>query len=210
MKALLGRKLGMTQLFDENGNLARVTIVEAGPCVVTQVKTQERDGYTAVQIGFGTDKKAAKPQAGHATHDGATPKVLREVRGAVANVATAEGEDRCKVGDQLKADVFAIGDAVEVVGTSKGKGFAGTVKRHNFATGPKTHGSHNYRRPGSIGSGYPEHVFKGMRMAGQMGGERVTAKGLKIVHVDSAQNLLAISGSIPGPRKGVVMIQEAK
>lgn len=210
MKALLGRKLGMTQLFDENGNLARVTIIEAGPCVVTQVKTQERDGYAAVQIGFGSDKKAAKPQAGHATHNGVTPKVLRELRAAVADLETAEGEDRLKIGDQLKADLFEVGDAVEVVGTSKGKGFAGTVKRHNFATGPKTHGSHNYRKPGSIGSGYPEHVFKGVRMAGRMGGERVTAKGLKIVHVDSAQNLLAISGSVPGPRKGVVMIREAK
>jgi len=212
VKALLGRKLGMTQLFDENGNVARVTIVQAGPCVVTQVKTGELDGYQAVQIGFGAAKKAAKPQAGHATHDGVTPQVMREVRldGRVADVETAEGEAGLKVGDALKVDQFEAGDAVEVVGTSKGKGFAGTVKRHNFSTGPKSHGSHNYRAPGSIGSGYPEHVFKGMRMAGRMGGAKTTVKGLKIVHVDSANNLLAISGAVPGPRKGVVVIRGTK
>jgi large subunit ribosomal protein L3 len=202
----------MTQLFDENGNVARVTIVQAGPCVVTQVKTGELDGYQAVQIGFGTAKKAAKPQVGHATHDGVTPQVMREVRldDTVADVEAAEGDAGLKVGDALKVDQFEAGDAVEVVGTSKGKGFAGTVKRHNFSTGPKSHGSHNYRAPGSIGSGYPEHVFKGMRMAGRMGGERTTVKGLKIVHVDSDNNLLAISGAVPGPRKGIVMIRGAR
>ncbi len=212
MKALLGRKLGMTQLFDENGNVARVTIVQAGPCVVTQVKTGELDGYQAVQIGFEAAKKAAKPQVGHATHNGVTPKVMREVRldGTVGDVEAAEGEVGLKVGDAFKVDQFEVGDAIEVVGTSKGKGFAGTVKRHNFSTGPKSHGSHNYRAPGSIGSGYPEHVFKGMRMAGRMGGERTTVKGLKIVHVDNDNNLLAISGAVPGPRKGIVMIRGAK
>lgn len=212
MKALLGRKLGMTQLFDENGNVARVTIVQAGPCVVTQLKTDELDGYEAVQIGFEAAKKAAKPQAGHATHDGVTPKVVREFRGKAEVDGSGEAEESTalKVGDALKVEQFEAGDAVEVVGTSKGKGFAGTVKRHNFSTGPKSHGSHNYRAPGSIGSGYPQHVMKGMRMAGRMGGERTTVKGLKIVHVDSANNLLAISGAVPGPRKGVVMIRGAK
>ena len=212
MKALLGRKLGMTQLFDENGNVARVTIVEAGPCVITQVKTGERDGYEAVQIGFGAAKKPAKPQAGHATHNDVTPKHMKEVRldGAVADVEAAEGEGGFKVGDSLKVDQFEAGDPVEVVGTSKGKGFAGTVKRHNFTTGPKSHGSHNYRAPGSIGSGYPQHVFKGMKMAGRMGGAKTTTKGLKIVHVDNDNNLLAISGAVPGPRKGVVMVRGTK
>lgn len=209
MKALLGRKLGMTQLFDENGTVARVTIVEAGPCVVTQVKTGERDGYQAVQIGLGAAKHPAKPQVGHATHDGVTPKHLQEVRldTTPADVEVAEGEGGLKVGDTLKVDQFEVGDSVEVVGTSKGKGFAGTVKRHNFATGPKTHGSHNYRGPGSIGSGYPQHVMKGMRMAGRMGGDQTTVKGLKIVQVDADNNLLAISGAVPGPRKAVVMIR---
>jgi len=221
MKALLGRKLGMTQLFDENGNVARVTVVQAGPCVVTQIKTDDKDGYQAVQIGFEVAKRPAKPQAGHATFDTATPKIMRELRlggrpGAEKAVESAGGaedsaepteERSLKVGDRLKVDQFEPGDAVEVVGTSKGKGFAGTVKRHNFATGPKTHGSHNYRAPGSIGSGYPEHVFKGMRMAGRMGGAKTTAKGLKIVHVDNDNNLLAISGAVPGPRKSVVMVR---
>lgn len=209
MKALLGRKLGMTQLFDENGTVAPVTIVEAGPCVVTQVKTGERDGYQAVQIGFGKAKKAAKPQVGHAAHNGVTPKELREVRldDVPTDVELAEGETALKVGDTLNVTQFEVGDAVEVVGTSKGKGFAGTVKRHNFATGPKTHGSHNYRGPGSIGAGYPQHVMKGMRMAGRMGGEQTTTRGLKVVEINADENWLAISGAVPGPRKGVVMIR---
>jgi large subunit ribosomal protein L3 len=212
VKALLGRKLGMTQLFDENGNVARVTLVEAGPCVVTQIRTGERDGYQAVQIGFGVAKHPAKPQVGHATHDGATPKHLREVRtdDTVADVESTEGEDGIKVGQQLKVDQFEIGDKIEITGTSKGKGFAGTIKRHNFHRGPKTHGSHNYRQPGSIGSMYPQHVYKGIRMAGQMGGERTTVKGLKVVRIDADKNLLAISGAVPGPRQGIVMIRGAK
>lgn len=213
MKALIGRKLGMTQLFDENGNVARVTVVEAGPCVVTQVKTGARDGYEAVQIGFGKAKHPAKPQAGHATFNEVTARHLREIRmdQTMADVEVAEGgTDTLKVGDTLKVDQFEVGDKVEVVGTSKGKGFAGTIKRHNFHRGPKSHGSHNYRAPGSIGSGYPEHVFKGMRMAGQMGGARTTVKGLKIVHIDAENNLLAVSGAVPGPRKSIVMIQGAK
>lgn len=212
MKALLARKLGMTQLFDENGNVARVTVVEAGPCVVTQLKTGEKDGYQAVQIGFGASKKPRKPQVGHATFDKITPKFLKELRlnDTSADIEAAEGEEGLKVGDTLKADQFEIGDAVEVVGTSKGKGFAGTIKRHNFHRGPKTHGSHNYRAPGSIGSGYPQHVLRGQKMAGRMGGEKTTVKGLKIVHIDHANNLLAISGAVPGPRKGVVMVRGAK
>jgi large subunit ribosomal protein L3 len=206
VKALLGRKLGMTQLFDENGNVARVTLVEAGPCVVTQLKTGDVDGYTAVQIGFGKDKHPAKPQIGHFAQEGVTPKHLREIRVS----EPVEGEEMAKVGDQIDVSNFEVGDAIEVTGTSKGKGFAGTVKRHNFNTGPKSHGSHNYRAPGSIGAGYPQHVFKGIKMAGRMGGDRKTVKGLKVVLVDAENNLLAVSGAIPGPRKGLVMIQGAK
>ena len=212
VKALLGRKIGMTQLFDENGNVARVTVLEAGPCVVTQVKTGDRDGYQAVQIGFGISKSPKKPQEGHASIDKITPRHLKEVRldDTVAHVEEAEGEKSLKVGDKLQADVFEVGDPVEVVGKSKGKGFAGTIKRHNFNTGPKTHGSHNYRSPGSIGAGYPQHVMKGQKMSGRMGGDQTTVKGLKIVRVDAENNLLAVSGAVPGPRKSIVMIRGAK
>lgn len=215
MKALLGRKLGMTQLFDENGAVSRVTIVEAGPCVVTQVKTGARDGYSAVQIGFGSDKNAAKPQVGHASFDGITPKHTREVRmdTDVADLEAIEGEEastKIQVGAKFDVTAFEVGDAVEVTGTSKGKGFAGTIKRHNFHRGPMSHGSHNHRAPGSIGSMYPQHVFKGIKMAGRMGGDKVTTKGLKVVQIDAENNLLAISGAIPGPRKGIVVIRGAK
>lgn len=208
VKAILGRKIGMTQLFSEDGSVQRVTILEAGPCTVTQVKTGEKDGYQAVQIGYGESKNPTKPQAGHAAFDGKTPQTLREIRmnDTVADVEAVEGEG-IKVGDQLTVGQFEIGDTVKVVGTSKGKGFAGTVKRHNFSTGPKTHGSHNYRAPGSIGAGYPQHVYKGIRMAGRMGGDRVTLKGLKVVQVDTDNNLIALSGPVPGPRKGLVMVE---
>ncbi len=207
MKALLGRKLGMTQLFDENGNVSRVTILEAGPCVITQVKTEVNDGYEAVQIGFGAAKNPAKPQVGHSSIDGVTPKLLRELR---TEAVAADDDSAMKVGDKLDVSNFEVGDKIQVSGISKGKGFAGTVKRHNFNTGPKTHGSHNYRQPGSIGSAYPQHVFKGMKMAGRMGGDKVTVRGLKVVLIDAEKNLLAVSGAVPGPRKGMVMIQGAK
>ncbi len=211
MKALLGRKLGMTQLFDEDGNVARVTIVEAGPCVVTQVRTGERDGYQAVQLGFGAAKHPAKPQAGHYEKDGVTPRYLKDVRAdrTPADVELVEGEGAFKPGDTLDVTQFEVGDKVMVTGTSKGKGFAGTIKRHNFHRGPKSHGSHNYRQPGSIGSMYPQHVFKGIKMAGQMGAKQVTTRGLKVVSIDPANNILAIKGALPGPRKGIVMIKEA-
>ncbi len=208
MKIVLGRKIGMTQLFAEDGSVNRVTVLEVGPCTITQVKTGEKDGYQAVQIGYGAAKHPSKPAAGHASFDGTTPQTLREFRmdGSTADVdATENGE--IKVGDTLTVEQFEVGDTVQVVGTSKGKGFAGTVKRHNFATGPKTHGSHNYRAPGSIGAGYPQHVQKGMRMAGRMGGDRVTLKGLKVIQVDVKNNLIALSGSVPGPRKGLVMVK---
>jgi large subunit ribosomal protein L3 len=216
MKALLGTKLGMTQLFNADGNAMRVTLIQAGPCVVTQIKTKESDGYNAVQIGFGEAKNSAKPQVGHQKVAGSNAKFMREVRiddvqathpDAKSQTQAAEEALALSVGAQIDVTAFEAGDEVRVTGTSKGKGFAGTIKRHNFSRGPKTHGSRNYRAPGSIGSGYPEHVFKGMRMAGRMGHDQVTVKGLKVVVVDEGLGLLAISGAVPGPKRGLVMVR---
>jgi len=208
MKALIGKKIGMTHIFDDRGNMVPVTALEVGPCTVVQVKNVQTDGYEAVQIGFGLDKNINKPAAGHVKESGAVPKVLREFN-LNEEIELAEGETAksYKVGDKLTCEVFTEGDMVTVTGTSKGKGFAGTVKRHNFTTGPKTHGSHNYRAPGSIGAGYPQHVMKGMKMAGQMGAEQVTVKNLKIVKIDAANNIIAVRGAVPGPRKSVVVVR---
>lgn len=204
MKAIIGKKLGMTQIFDGDGNILPATVIEAGPCVVTQVKTRQSDGYNAVQLGFGKAKKAKRPQMGHLKAANTCSRVLREF-----DLAPAEGDEseEVKVGHQLDVSVFEVGDRVKISGTSKGKGFAGTIKRHNFTTGPKTHGSHNYRAPGSIGSGYPEHVFKGIRMAGRMGGQQATTSGLEVVLVDNEQNLLAVRGAVPGPNRGIVTVR---
>jgi large subunit ribosomal protein L3 len=216
MKALLGRKLGMTQLFDADGNVARVTLIQAGPCVVTQIKTVETDGYNAVQLGFGEAKHQPKPQSGHLKAAGANSRDMREIRikdveaghpDAKAREAAAAEALALEVGTQLDVTTFEVGDKIQVTGTSKGKGFAGTIKRHNFSRGPKTHGSHNYRAPGSIGSGYPEHVFKGMRMAGRMGHDQVTTTGLKVVVVDAGLGVLAVSGAVPGPKRGLVVVR---
>jgi len=208
MKALIGKKVGMTHIFDDRGNMVPVTALELGPCTVVQVKNTETDGYEAVQLGFGLDKNVNKPQAGHVKDSGSVPKVLREFD-LNTEVEVAEGEDTktYKVGDKLTCEVFSEGDMITVTGTSKGKGFAGTIKRHNFTTGPKTHGSHNYRAPGSIGAGYPQHVMRGMKMAGQMGNEQVTVKNLKIIKIDAANNIIAVRGAVPGPRKGFVVVK---
>lgn len=202
MKALLATKIGMTQIFDDEGRLQPVTVLQAGPCVITQLKTTENDGYTAAQIGYGEAKKPGKAILGHLKPAGIQSRHLVEVR--------TEGDEELKVGDTLAADLFETGDAVQVTGVSKGKGFAGTIKRHNFHRGPKTHGSHNYRAPGSIGAGYPQHVFKGIKMAGHMGHERVTVKNLKVALVDAEQNLIAVKGAVPGPNKGLVLIRGAQ
>ncbi len=199
MKALIAQKIGMTQVFSEKGAVIPVTLLSAGPCVVTQVKTQETDGYSAVQLGFGEAKKPAKPQVGHSKKSGTNPKTMSEFQ--------VENEDTMpKVGDSITAEVFSVGDTITVSGVSKGKGFAGTIKRHNFARGPKTHGSHNYRAPGSIGAGYPQHVFKGQKMAGHMGNAQVTTKNLTVTHVDAKNNIIGIKGAIPGPKKSIVRI----
>lgn len=194
----------MTSLIAEDGKVSAVTLLSASPCVITQLKTAEADGYNAIQIGFESAKNPAKPQTGHAEKNKLNPsKIVREIR-------VDEITEELNVGTELKADVFSVGDVVQVTGTSKGKGFAGTIKRHNFARGRKTHGGRNYRRPGSIGSMYPQKIFKGKRMAGQMGVDQVTVKGLKIAHVDADKNLIAVTGAVPGPRRGIVILKGAK
>ena len=203
IQGLIGRKLGMTQVFDESGVVHPVTVVEAGPCVVTQIKTGERDGYTALQLGFGLDKRLNQPELGHRQASGFMSRYLREV--------DADDVAEFTVGQVLQADVFAEGEMVDVSGTSKGRGFQGSVKRHGFAGGPKTHGqSDRHRAPGSIGSSAtPGRVFKGMRMAGHMGNERVTVQNLKVFRVDTERNLLLIEGSVPGPNQGLLTIRRA-
>jgi len=206
MTLILGRKKGMTQVFTDDGAHIGVTIVEAGPCVVTQVRTQATDGYDAVQLGFDdkTEKRIRKPQRGHFKKAGTTPKAfLREER--LAKPAAVA------VGDTITCDVFNPGDLVDVVGTTKGRGFAGTIKRHGFNRGPKTHGCMNYRQPGSIGaSAYPSRVFKGKRMSGHYGASRETIKNLQVVRVDGDRGLLFLRGAVPGPKGGYVQVQSAK
>ena len=205
VSTILGRKIGMTQVFDEDDNVVPVTVIQAGPCVVSQVKTVATDGYDAVQIGFGSIKKnrVNKPMAGHFAKAGVEPmRYLREVR-------VANGEDH-KVGDVVTVADFAEVKNVDVTGTSKGKGFQGTIKRWNFSRGPMTHGSRNQRKPGSIGQcAYPSRVRKGLHMAGHMGDERVTVKNLKLVRVDAEQNLMLVKGAVPGGKNGLVSIRMA-
>ena len=200
MKALLGTKIGMTQIISEDGVATPVTLIQAGPVTVTQVKTVETDGYNAVQVAYGMGKNLSKAVAGHVKPAQVTPKHIREFR-----VETLP-ED-LKVGDSIDVSQFALGDIVDATGTSKGKGFAGTVKRHNFNTSKSTHGGNGYvRKPGSIGSMYPQKVFKGKRMAGRMGHDRVTVKNLVVAYVDSTNNLIGIRGAVPGPNKGLIVI----
>ena len=200
MKALLGTKIGMTQIISEDGRAVPVTLIQAGPVTVTQVKTVETDGYTAVQVAYGEGKNLSKAVAGHTKPAQVTPKHIREIR-------DPELPEGLKVGDRVDVSQFALGDIVDATGTSKGKGFAGTVKRHNFNTSKKTHGGNgNVRKPGSIGSMYPQKVFKGKRMAGRMGHDRVTVKNLEVAYVDNINNLIGLKGAVPGPRKGLIVI----
>ncbi|MCA9347721.1 50S ribosomal protein L3 [Candidatus Saccharibacteria bacterium] len=202
MKALITRKVGMTTIVSDEGDLLPVTLLSASPNVVTQVKTVDTDGYQAIQLGFETANKLGKAQAGHFAKSKATPKVVKEIR--------TDEETELELGNQVSADVFVVGDMVDVTGTSKGKGFAGGIKRHNFARGRKTHGGRSYRRPGSIGSMYPQKIFKGKRMAGHMGNEQVTVKNLKVALVDTELNVIGVVGAVPGPRKSVVVVKGAK
>ena len=193
----------MTSTISEDGVVQAVTLLSASPCVITQVKTDETDGYMAVQLGTEEAKSLGKAQAGHFKPSKAQPKLVREFR-------IAEVGENIKVGESFSADVFEVGDVVSVTGTSKGKGWAGTIKRHNFHRGRKTHGGQSYRRPGSIGSMYPQHIFKGKKMAGQMGAEQVTVQNLKVALVDTELGVIGVTGAVPGPRKGIVLIKEAK
>ena len=206
-KGLIGKKIGMTQIFDEKGNVIPVTVVEAGPCAVVQKKTVENDGYKAVQMGYGDQKaqRVNKPMKGHfAKGDVAPKKVLKEFR--------FEDIDALNVGDILKADVFAAGDKIDVIGTSKGKGTAGSIKRWNFSRLKESHGTGPVaRHAGSLGAcSDPSRVYKGKKLAGHLGAERVTIQNLTVAKVDAENNLIAIKGAIPGPKGGIVVIADAK
>ncbi len=202
MPAIVAKKLGMTQRFTDEGRVERVTVLEAGPCPVTGIRTQEQDGYVAVQLGFGSvrEKAITKPELGHLKKAGAPPlRTLVEFRDEVGELT---------MGDTVTVSNFEVGQVVKVAGTGKGKGFAGTIKRHNFHAGPKSHGSHNVRAPGSIGaSATPSRVFKGIKGPGRMGGKRVTQKGLTIVELIPDRNLMLVRGSVPGPKGGTVEVR---
>lgn len=205
MKALIAKKIGMTSTIAADGTVTAITLLSATSCVVTQVKSAETDGYHAVQMGAQDSKHLGKSLAGHVKKSGAQPKIIREFR-----IPEQSDESPFKVGDKISADVFNIGDHVDVVGTSKGKGFAGTIKRHNFHRGRKTHGGHSYRRPGSIGSMYPQKIFKGKKMAGQLGVSRVTTQNLRVELIDVESNVIGVAGAVPGPNRGIVLIKESR
>ncbi len=202
---ILGRKIGMTRLFDENGVMIPVTVIEAGPCYITQVKTRATDGYDAIQIGFSRKRENAinEPARGHFRKASVPPlRVLREIK--------VDNPESFTLGGQLTVEIFSVGELVDVTGTSKGKGFAGVVKRWGFKGGKASHGAETHRHPGSIGaSSFPSRVVKGLRMAGRMGGNRVTVQNLKVVKVDPNRNLLVVKGAVPGPTNGQVLVRKA-
>ena len=204
MKGILGKKLGMTQIFTEEGIVVPVTVVEAGPNVVTQVKTVEKDGYTAIQVGFedAKEKSLNKPQKGHLAAANTLKKHLKEFR--------VDSVEEYTVGQEIKADLFAAGEKIDVTGTSKGKGFQGPIKRHGQSRGPESHGSRYHRRPGSMGAcSYPGRVFKNKKLAGHMGSVKVTVQNLEVVRVDADKNFILVKGAIPGAKGSVVTIKEA-
>ena len=204
MKGILGKKLGMTQIFTEHGEVIPVTVVEAGPVVVTQVKTVEKDGYNAIQVGFedAKEKSLNKPQKGHLAAANVLKKHLKEFR--------VDAVEEFTVGQEIKADLFAAGEKIDVTGTSKGKGFQGPIKRHGQSRGPESHGSRYHRRPGSMGAcSFPGRVFKNKKLAGHMGSVKVTVQNLEVVRVDADKNLILVKGAIPGPKGSMVTIKEA-
>ena len=203
MKAIVTRKIGMTSAISDQGAAIAITLLSASPNTVTQLKSADRDGYSAVQVGFETGKKPPKAQLGHTKEAKVVPKIIREFR-------VEQLPEDLKVGAEISTDLFSVGDQVDVTGVSKGKGFAGVIKRHNFQRGRKTHGGRSYRRPGSIGSMYPQRIFPGKKMAGQMGNEKVTTKRLTVALIDPELKVIGVAGSVPGPRKGVVLVREAK
>lgn len=201
-KGILGKKVGMTQIFTEDGESVPVTVIEAGPCVVLQKKDQDSDGYEAIQIGYDDKKehRANQPEKGHAKKADTAPKrFVREIRGT--------NLDEYEVGQEVKSDIFEEGEYVDVTGTSKGKGFAGAIKRHNQSRGPMSHGSRYHRGPGALGAIDPMRVFKGQTLPGRMGGEKVTVQNLEVVKVDAENNLLLIRGSVPGPKNSYVAVK---
>lgn len=203
-KAILGKKLGMTQIFNQDGQVVPVTVIEAGPCVVVQKKNQETDNYNAVQLGFYdiAEKKVNKPMQGHFKKANvAAKRYLAEFK--------FDDTESYEVGQEIKADVFSVGEVVDVTGTSKGKGFAGSIKRHNQSRGPMAHGSRHHRAPGSLGATGPQRVFKGHNLPGRMGGEKVTTQNLKVIKVDAERNLLLIKGAIPGAKGSLVTIKDS-
>lgn len=203
MKALLGTKLGMTQVLTEDGVLTPVTLLQVGPCVITQIKTAEKDGYNALQMALDGGKNVSKSVKGHVAKAGKElmPRIIKEFRDMTVE------EEQMKEGSSFDVSQFELGDKVKITGTSKGKGFAGTVKRHNFKTSAESHGGNGMvRRPGSIGSMYPQKVFKGKRMAGQMGGEQVTVSNLTVAYLDVEKNLMGVKGAVPGPKKSNVVV----
>jgi large subunit ribosomal protein L3 len=204
-KGILGKKIGMTQIFNAGGHLVPVTVVETGPCMVVQKKSQENDGYTSIQLGFAEKREniVNKPLKGHFAKARLKPmRHLKEIR------VTPEESENYQVGQELKADLFKEGEKVDVIGTSKGKGFAGVIKRYNFNRGPMGHGSMYHRRPGSLGATDPARVFKGRKLPGRMGGERVTVQGLEIVKVDPEKNVLLIKGAVPGRNGALLLVRE--
>ena len=203
IQGFLGKKVGMTQVFEEDGRVVPVTVIQAGPCTVTHIKTLERDGYEAVQLGFGETKRLTKAEAGHLKDNG-NCRHLREVQ--------ADDVSEFEVGQKLGVDIFEPGEVLDVIGRSRGRGFAGVMKRHGFGGGPRTHGqSDRARAPGSIGGGTtPGKVFKGLKMAGHMGNRRITVKGLKVVRVDPDRNLLLVKGGVPGAPNGLLQIRRKK
>ena len=201
MAAIIGKKLGMSQVFTEDGTRVPVTVIEAGPCAVTQVKTGESDGYDAIQIGFGDvkEKKVNKPMAGHFKKAGVEPRRY---------LAEVKGENEAKVGEEITVEAFEVGQKVKVSGVSKGKGFAGVIKRHGFSGGPGSHGSHFHRAPGSVGAAaFPARVFKGLKLPGQMGNRKSTQLGLTVAGTEPEQNLLLLKGSVPGSSDSIIFIE---
>ena len=203
MKALITRKLGMTSTIADDGVVQAITLLSVADHTVLHHKTEEKDGYTAVQVGTEKAKKVGKSLAGHLKQSKATPKIIREIR-------IDEIPEELTVGATFAADVFEVGDTVHVTGLTKGKGWAGTIRRHNFHRGRKTHGGRSYRRPGSIGSMYPQHIFKGTRMAGQLGHEQITVRNLKVALVDVENKVIGVTGAVPGPNKGILIVKGAK
>jgi large subunit ribosomal protein L3 len=203
MKALITRKVGMTSTIAEDGAVQAITLLSVGDHTVLHHKTDEKDGYTAIQVGAEKAKKLSKSVAGHVRNAKVMPKIIREFR-------VDEIPEELSVGTSITADVFSVGDTVDVTGVTKGKGWAGTIRRHNFHRGRKTHGGRSYRRPGSIGSMYPQHIFKGTRMAGQLGHDQVTVKNLKVALIDAEHNVIGVTGAVPGPRKSIIIVKGAK